>query len=72
MTKPAPLYEGEINDVHAMIGALNDMLKAVGPKFSTLYPDSIEIKMRHDGGDRDVFLIYWDPEIEMLRVEVLP
>jgi hypothetical protein len=65
------LYVVEVNDLHAMLDALAEMLAKVSPKLATLYADSIEIKMRHDGGDRDVFTVYWDPEQEDFRVEVL-
>lgn len=71
MSEPA-LYVHEITDLHAVLTALKTMLDLVGPKLTTLYADSIEIKLRHDGGDRDVFQIYWDPEQEDFRVQVLP
>lgn len=72
MSEPAPLYMSEVNDLHATLVELKGLLEVLGPKLSTLYPDSIEIKMRHDGGDSDVFLIFWDPEQEDFRIEVLP
>lgn len=66
------LYVAEVNDLHTMLAAVRQMLDTIGPKLQVLYPDSIEIKLRHDGGERDTFLIFWDPEQEDFRVEVLP
>lgn len=66
-----PLYGAELSDLHVIATAVTDFMQAnqAWGSLTVLYVDGVEVTVGTEGGDNDVFRIWWDGESETARIE---